>query len=116
MSIIKHKDRQDIGINISVIISFSNVFGGILLRAKSDVFNCPGLNTHAFTPSLYEVKRVQVVVCDGNRYRRFHSAVSEEDKDQNLGGPGLSGLTGLASLLLQHHLLLAEGESVDGGE
>lgn len=51
------------------------------------------------------------------RYTRFHSAVSDGETDQKLGGGrGVSGVTGLASLLLQHHLLLAEGESVDGGE
>lgn len=54
-------------------------------RAMSDIFNCSGINTDAFTPSIYKIKRVQVVVCDGNRYRGFHSAVSEEEKDQNLG-------------------------------
>lgn len=55
-------------------------------------------------------------MCDIKRYTRFHSVVSEGETDQKLLGGGGSGVTGLAGLLLQHHLLLAEGESVDGGE
>lgn len=54
-------------------------------RTVRDIYNCSGVNTDAVTPPVYKIKRVQVGVCDGNGYRRFHSNVSEEDKDQNLG-------------------------------
>lgn len=71
-------------------------------------------HTDAFTPSGNGAKGVQVGVCDvaRNRSEQFLSALATSDRSESAA----LRLAGLARLLLQHHLVLAEGEGVDGGE